>query len=172
MIQTSPGQQLKPVISPRGGPVDGEVTLSMVGLPPLQPVRIGFGSFGQYELVGRAEADELGNIHVNLRVPNWAQRDGVHFFFVSLGGQVARALSDPFHVTGPDGVARIAGTINAELGMGCLGLVGPYDTPYALEGEVDGWSPGQRVQVTGTVADRAPCGGEGLPISVREIRQA
>jgi hypothetical protein len=172
MIQTSLGQQIKPSISPRGAPVDGAVTLSMAGLPPLQAVRIGFGSFGQYEVVGRAEADELGNISVNLRVPTWAQRDGVHFFFVSLGGQVARALSDPFHVTAPDGIARIAGTINSEPAMGCVGLVGPYDTLYTLAGDVRGWSPGQRVQVTGTVADSAPCGGEGLPISVREIRQA
>jgi hypothetical protein len=171
MIQVTPGQQIKPLVSPRGGPVDGEVTLTIVGAEPLMPLRIGFGSFGMYELIGREQADAEGSFSMNIRVPYWAERDRVHFFFLSFGRARPRALSDPFHVTAPDGTARIVGTIRDEPGT-CLSLAGPDDTVYSLEGPASGWSPGMRVLVTGTIAREPTCGGDAVPIEVARIQPA
>ena len=171
MIQVTPGQDVKPFISPRGGPVDGEVTLSVIGADPLMPLRIGFGSFGQYELIAREQADVDGNFSMSIRVPYWAERDRVHFFFLSFGNRRPRALSDPFHVTAPNGTARIVGTIRSDPGN-CLSLDGPDDTVYSLEGPVGGWSPGMRVLVTGTIAREPACGGNGVPVVVQQIQPA
>ena len=171
MIQVAPGQQIKPLVSPRGGPVDGEVTLAVIGADPLMPLRIGFGSFGQYELIAREQADVTGNFSMNIKVPYWAERDRVHFFFLSFGRQRPRALSDPFHVTAPDGTARIVGTIRDDPGT-CLSLNGPDDTTYSLEGPIGGWSPGMRVLVTGTISREPACAGDAVPITVLGIQPA
>jgi hypothetical protein len=146
------------------------VTVTMIGLPPAQPVRMGFGSLSQYEVLGRGEADPVGSFSMEIKVPAWAELDRVHYFVVSLGGQMPRILSEPFHVTDADGTARIYGTVNDE-GVSCLAVDGQEDTLYTLQGNHRStWSVGQRVMVIGTVAERSACGGQGLPIAVREIR--
>jgi hypothetical protein len=170
MFQSAP--QEKPVASPRGAPVDGEVTLTMAGLPPLESVRIGFGSFHQNQGVGRAQADQEGRFTTSIRVPSWAEPDQVHFFFVSTTNQAPRILSEPFHVTGPDGTARVTGTISTVPGGSCVELAGPDGTLYALRGDLGVLNPGMRVQVVGTVGAEPGCSGQGLPIAVNEIRRA
>ena len=77
MSQSAP-QEIKPMLSVRGAPVGSEVTLTVVGLPPLARVRRGFGSFGGYESLGGSEADVYGVFTANLRVPYWGERDRVH----------------------------------------------------------------------------------------------
>lgn len=171
MIQVALDQEVKPLISPRGGPVDAEVTLTVIGADPLMSLRIGFGSFGQYELIARDQADTDGNFSTTIKVPYWAERDRVHFFFLSFGNRRPRALSDPFHVTAPDGTARIVGIIRDDPGN-CLALDGPDDTVYSLEGPIGGWSPGMRVLVTGTITKAPTCGGNGVPITVQQIQPA
>ena len=171
MIPFSPEQEIKPMLSVRGAPVGTEVTLTIVGLPPLMNVRMGFGSFEQYESLGRSDADVYGVFSANLMVPYWGERDRVHFFFFNFADQRPRMFSEPFLVTAPDGTARITGTITDQ-GTSCLALDGPDDTRFALEGPLGGWAPGTKVLVVGTVSDEAACGGEGLPILVREIHPA
>ena len=167
MIQTA--QQIVPVVDPRGGPPESEVTLTVTGLPPLQTIRIGFGSLSQYGVLGGGESDGDGNLTLKLKVPEWAERDRVHYWVVSPGNRLPRAFSKPFHVTSSDGTARILGTISAE-GSVCLALDGPENIQYTLLGDLAGWSPGQRVLVIGTVADDAACDGQGVPIAVRQIQ--
>lgn len=168
MPQSAP-QQIRPVLSRRGGPAGAEVRLTMDGVLPLLPVRIGFGSLSQYEVIARVEADVLGKLAVDLRVPAWAELDRIHYFVVSSGNQMPRVLSDAFHVTDAEGMARIYGAISAE-GLSCLMLDGPQSTLYALEGATGLWRAEQRVMVIGTVRDRPMCSSRGLPIAVREIR--
>lgn len=169
-MSASVPQELRPVVSPRGAPPEGEVTLTMTGLPPLQPIRIGFGSFHQNQNFGRAEAGEDGRVTVTVRVPDWAEQDRVHFFYVSQGNRAPRAFSDAFHVTAPDGTVRISGTISTVPAGSCVEMDGPDGTLYALQGDLGLWYPGDRVDVVGTVADGAGCSGRGLPIAVREMR--
>jgi hypothetical protein len=159
------------MLSVRGAPVGSEVTVTIVGLPPLMGVRMGFGSFEMYEALGGSEADVYGVFTANLRVPYWGERSRVHYFVVNFGDRRPRAFSDPFLVTAPDGSVRLEGTIRAD-GTSCLSMDGPDDTRFALEGPLAGWTPGTKVLVVGTVSDDAACGGEGLPIAVREIHPA
>jgi hypothetical protein len=170
MPQSAPGQQPpKPIMSIRGGPAGAEITLAMPGLTPAQSVRVGFGSLSQYEVLGRGETGPEGMLVANLIVPPWAELDRVHYFILNFGNQTPRIFSDPFHVTDAYGVARIYGTVNDQ-GVGCLAIDGPEDTLYTLQGDHRRWTAGQRVLVIGTVAETGACGGQGLPIAVREIQ--
>jgi hypothetical protein len=169
MPQVAPGQQpAKPVVFPRGGPPGTEVVVTMAGLEPFQTVRIGFGSLSQYEVIGRGDADSGGLLLQSLTVPSWGERDRPHYFVASFGNRIPRVLSEPFHVTDPNGVARIYGTVTE--GSSCLSVEGPEKTLYTLEGDTGLWSPGQRVLVIGTIAEESTCGSRGLPIAVREIQ--
>jgi hypothetical protein len=169
MPQVAPGQQAKPVVFPRGGPTGSEVVVTMAGLEPFQTVRVGFGSLSQYEVIGRGDADSGGLLLQTLVIPSWGERDRPHYFVASFGNRIPRILSEPFHVTDENGVARIYGTVTAD-GTSCLSVEGPEKTLYTLEGDVGLWSPGQRVLVIGTIAEGVACGSRGLPIAVREIQ--
>ena len=169
MPQSAPSQQPpKPATSLRGGPAGALVTVSMAGLPAAQSVRLGFGNLSQYEVLGRTDADGEGRFSADLQVPAWAEVDRVHFFVVSFGNVMPRVLSEPFHVTDPDGVAHVYGTINDQ-GVSCVAVDGPNDTTYTLQGNHRTWGAGQRVLVVGTIADAHACGGQGVPLVVREI---
>ena len=176
MPQSAPADEGKPVLSQRGGPVGAEIGVVVIGLPPFQRVRIGFGSLSQYEVLGGKDADATGTFDITLYVPQWAELDRVHFFVASYGGNdrpaslPPRVLSEPFHVTNAEGIARIYGTISPVATSSCLAVDGPDKTLYTLEGDTGLWSPGQRVMVIGTIADRSACGSKGVPITVKEIR--
>lgn len=169
MAQVPPVQERTLTTSRRGGPPRTEVAVSMDGLPPRQPVIIGFGSLAAHELVAEGEADAKGSLRLTVEVPYWAELNRPHFFFFAFADQRPRGFSPPFHVTAADGTARVTGTISAE-GTSCLALVGPGDTLYTLQGDLGTWAPGTRVTVVGTVLEGPACGGQGLPIAVREIR--
>ena len=103
-----------------------------------------------------------------LQVPAWARRDEVHYFFFSYGDQSPHVISDPFHVTAPDGTARVTGTVTVE-GMTCAVLSGPGEALYTLQGDTRSWPAGTRVLVIGTIGDPSACGVDGIPISVQQI---
>ena len=169
MPQSAPSQEKrKPILSLRGGPAGAEVTVVLTGLEPAQSVRIGFGSLSQYSGLGGGEAGPEGMMVSNIVIPDWAEVDRVHYFVLNLGNRLARILSEPFHVTDPEGIAHIYGTVNDQ-GIGCLAIDGPEDVLYTLQGDHRRWTAGQRVRVVGTIADVEACSGQGLPIAVREI---
>ena len=168
MTQLVSGQIARLGVSPRGGPVEGEVTVSLGGLRAGERIILGFGSLAAHELVAEVDTNDQGAFTTTVRIPYWAELDRPHFFFWALADQRPRGFSDPFHVTAPDGTARVTGTIR-DPGASCLTLEGPGGTVYTLQGDLGTWQPGTRVRVTGTVADGPACSGEGLPISVREI---
>ena len=168
-------QSVKLMTSLRGGPVGAEVSVAMGGLAPSYPIIVGFGSLAAHELLHFGETDAQGALAATVKIPYWAEVDGVHVFFYALEDQRPRGFSDPFHVTAPDGTATVAGTVNAD-GTSCLGLTrnpprpGGETTLYTLQGVTGSFAPGTRVSVVGTVAGGPACSGQGLPISVREIR--
>lgn len=173
--QVPPAQVPELVVSPRGAPVDAEVTVSMDGLRAGEMVILGFGSLAAHELVAQVEVNAEGAFVTTVKIPYWAELDRPHFFFWALADQRPRGFSDAFHVTARDGTARIAGTIAGPVSdptggaTDCVALRGPAETVYMLQGAIGGWAPGTRVRVIGTVAGDPACSGEGLPISVREI---
>jgi hypothetical protein len=175
MIHLAAAQTLKLITSSRGAPVDAEVGVTMGGLPARLPVIVGFGSLAAHELLAFTETNAEGAIAVTVKVPYWAELDGVHLFFYAFDDQRPRGFSDPFHVTAADGTAKVTGTLNGD-GVSCLGLTrdpprpGGEETLYTLQGATGTATSGTRVTVVGTVAGGPACSGQGLPISVREIR--
>lgn len=170
MIGLAPVQEPTLTVSPRGAPVDSEVTVSMAGLPPQLGIIIGLGSLSAHELIAQADTDAEGSVRVVVTIPYWAELDRPHVFFYAFADQRPRGFH-PFHVTAADGTARVTGTIRAG-GTSCVALDGPGGALYTLQGEIGDWAPGTRVTVIGRIAQGPACSGEGLPISVREIRPA
>ena len=122
MTPLPPSQQHTVVISPRGGAAGTEVTVGMAGLPPLTRVRISFGSMIAYEVIERTVTDMDGNFTMIVTVPTWVEVDELHYVLVSYGRGLPRQRSDGFHVTAPDGTARVEGEIRTDSG-GCLGSI-------------------------------------------------
>ena len=162
-------QQRTLVTSPRGGAPGSEVTVGMSGMPRSAGLRISFGSMSAYEVIDRVETDSEGNFTVTVRVPLWAEREEVHFFFVRYGAERTRVLSEGFHVTAPDGTAQVVGDLGSE-GGSCVELRNSAEVRYNLVGEIGQWPAGTRVSVSGTIADGASCGDQGVTIAVKEIK--
>ena len=162
-------QQHSVVISPRGGAAGTEVTVGMAGLPPLTRVRISFGSMIAYEVIDRTVTDMEGNFTMIVTVPSWVEVDQMHYVLVSYGRGQPRQLSDGFHVTAPDGTARVVGDIRSD-GGDCVALQDSSEVLYNLVGEIGQWAPGTFVSVTGDVADGSACEEQGISIAVREIK--
>ena len=167
VTQLSRPQERRLAVFPRGGPPGAEVTEQASRLLPLTRVAVGFGSFQEHQVLGRKTTDAEGDFSVVLQVPAWARRDEVHYF-VSYGDQSPHVISDPFHVTAPDGTARVTGTVTVE-GMTCAVLSGPGEALYTLKGDTRSWPAGTRVLVIGTIGDPSACGVDGIPINVQQI---
>jgi hypothetical protein len=175
MMHIATPQTLKLMTSLRGAPVDAEVGVTMGGLLAGSPIIVGFGSLAAHELLYFGQTDAQGMLSATVKVPYWAELNGVHLFFYAFEDQRPRGFSDPFHVTAADGTAMVTGEVNAD-GVSCLGLTRPPPRPggettlYTLQG-AGNWQPGARVSVVGTVSGGPSCGGQGIPIFVREIKQ-
>jgi len=168
MTPLPPSQQHTVVISPRGGAAGTEVTVGMAGLPPLTRVRISFGSMIAYEVIERTVTDMDGNFTMIVTVPTWVEVDELHYVLVSYGRGLPRQRSDGFHVTAPDGTARVEGEIRTDSG-GCVTLRNSSEVLYNLVGEMGQWPSGASVSVTGDIANGSSCEEQGIAIAVREI---
>lgn len=158
------------VIAPRGGAVGSEVTVGMAGAAPKASIRIAFANLQAYELIHTVVTDADGNFTTQVKVPDWAVTDQVHYFFANPGNQQPRAFSDGFHVTAADGTANVIGTLGRDVD-GCIELRDADDVLYNLVGDIGGWVPGDRVAVTGSIAGTSGCG-EGVAIEVHGIGRA
>ncbi len=160
-------------ISPISGPPGTSVTLRTGSLPAITPMRIGIGAthFG-FEELGQVMTDETGELSLTVQVPSWAQRELSHRFIVFDFYFVPLALSDVFHVTGPDGTVQRQGLIVAEDGDGdgeCRAMRGEDGMLYALEGDTRGYQQGDTVVVDGTVTESSGCA-QGVTLEVVRIR--
>src|SRR5687767_7951583 len=148
-------------ISPRGGAIGTVVSLSATGLPPEATLLIAFANLQSYQLMQRVITDKDGAFTTTQEVPEWAELNGAHYFFASFADERPLAFSYAFHVTPRSGVARVQGTIGSQV-EGCVDLKTPGDVLYHLTGDVGALKAGDRVSVTGTIADQAVCGGAGV----------
>jgi hypothetical protein len=112
--------------------------------------------------------DKDGSFSTTQEVPVWAELNGAHYFFASFFDERPIAFSHAFHVTPKSGVARVSGTIGSTA-EGCIDLKTPGDVLYHLTGDAGTRVAGERVVVTGAIADAAVCGGAGVTIDVSAI---
>ena len=167
-LETLRQERPKPSAMPGGGPPGSRVTVRMGGLPPGIPLLVSFGALSSgYEILARTETDAEGVIDVEVTVPSWASPADRNFFFVSPPDELNRIVSDPFLVTGADGVLRISGRLAAAEGV-CTSLESDDGRPVALVGDTTPATPGASVLVEGTVAEGPICG-EVLTLRVRRI---
>ena len=170
MFKPPPSQVRLPLpIRPKGGAIGTEVQLSATGLAPNVSHLIAFANLTKYQLLGRVTTDENGSFAAAHRVPDWAEPDGVHYFFAALGNEVPLAFSTGFHVTAADGSATVTGWIGNRA-EGCVDLRDVKEELYHLVGDVGERKPDDRVVVRGTIADATACSGTGIVIAVRDVR--
>ncbi len=151
------GRQLKS-FSPRLGPPGTVVTLQAGDLPIRAPLRVGVGALRLgFEEAGWILSGEDGEFTFELEIPSWATHDMSLFFIAFDPYFKPLALSQVFHVTGPEGTVLRHGRIARDDG-GCPTLNGPDRLPYALVGDVDELEPGTEVTVEGRIAERSVCG--------------
>ncbi len=152
-------------VHPLAGPPGTEVQVEMGGLPPNTGVVIAFGGLrAGYQWVDEVASDEDGRLSEQVRVPDWADADETHYFFVKFPGQAPVATSPAFYLTGEDGRIRVRGEVTDE-GREFPTLRGPDDELYCLGGEVAGFEPGNRVRIEGRLAESLDCP-EGIPVEV------
>ncbi len=92
----------------------------------------------------------------------------MHYFFASFSDERPLALSDGFHVTTAGGTARVRGKIGDQA-ESCVEPRNSGDGLYHLMGGIGERVLGDRVTVTGTIADAAACSGPGIAIAVTDI---
>jgi hypothetical protein len=89
-------------IAPASGAPGTEVTVRAGGLPPGARFEVGFGAANtNFEILGQAAADSLGELSVVVKVPEWAEAGRGYQFVVAPVNQPPRAASDTFRVTAP-----------------------------------------------------------------------
>ena len=165
------GQGPSLVISPPGGAAGVEVVVHVRGLPPGSTAVVGFGGIASpHEILGEGRADPEGELSLTDTIPSWVEPHGSYLFYVAFSDQRPVAFSDPFLVTGPDGVVRVAGRITEE-GVTCTAMRGSGDELYTLVGPIGSAAPGDDVVVTATIAEASICM-QGITLVVQSIRDA
>ncbi len=165
------GQDVSVAISPPGGPGGTEVVVRARGLPPGSTVVVGFGGIASpHEILGEAPTDSEGALSLTDTIPSWVEPNRSYLFYVAFSDQRPVAFSDPFLVTGPDGVVRVRGRITDE-GVTCPAMRGPGEELYTLAGSLGSAVPGDDVAVTATIADASICM-QGITLVVQEIEGA
>ena len=155
-------------MTPRGGVIGSEVTIGTAGLMPDTTMLVAFANLQSYELLRRIVTDKDGAFTVTVKVPLWAEVNGVHYIFVSLFDERPIAMTAPFHVASPDGAARLTGFIGENVGE-CVQMK-KGEVTYHLVGINGKHRLDELVSVTGTLSegDRDPCGQENLTIMVTD----
>jgi hypothetical protein len=78
------------------------VTIRAGGLPPGGQFEVGFGAANSnFEILGQARADSLGELTAVVKIPGWAEAGKGYQFVVAPVNQPPRAISDTFRVTAP-----------------------------------------------------------------------
>lgn len=185
-------------LEPHSGPPGTDVQVRVAGFPPDVAVDVGFGPAGEEEfrLLSRSSTGSEGTTAAAVRVPDDAV-PGRAYRFVAAYSPALLRLADTFRVTAPApagaapadtetggrmdtdtagaaapgaGEVRVVGRLTDE-GVECPALRGDDGRLYTLAGDTGGFKPGDRVTVTGTVAEMSTCM-QGTTISVRSIEKA
>lgn len=157
------------ILSQKSAPPGAAVELSAVGLPGAASVVIAAGATVQSATpVGEATTTERGRLDTSVTVPAAAKPGDTLLFVVETPDGRLRLASAPLAVADPAAFVTVTGTLSNE-GATCPALRGDDGKLYTLvPTETGAFGPGDRVKVTGTVAEMSTCM-QGTTLSVTSI---
>jgi hypothetical protein len=153
-------------LSSRGGPAGSKVTVTMSGLVLHAHVAVGFGSFGEHEILMHDTATVDGFFKATVTIPP-ATTPGTYYFFLQDNDNAApfgRPLA--YVVTTKDGTARVSGTLGT--GAECPTVKSVTEEVYSLTGAKNLPAPGTEVAVVGKIVDQSTCQ-QGITIAVQSV---
>lgn len=155
-------------VDPVYGPPGTEVTVYTENLPLQAAVHLGVGATRTgFEALYTAEQGMWGEVSGTITIPETAPWDRAVLLVAFDAIFAPIGLSDPFHVTRPDGILRRTGEVTDE-GVECLAFRDSDGYLYTLIGETDGLEPGQPAVVEGTYVEASTCM-QGTTIDVKRI---
>lgn len=152
------------------------VEVEVAGFPPGEEVLVGGGlAQSEFQVSERLRTDGAGASTVTLTVPSSAGPGEAWVFVAMTGDRDLRARTEALPVAGGGADEGIAGTgvvtvegVVSDEGVECLAIRGDDGRLYTLVGRHAGLEPGQRVRVSGEVAEMSFCM-QGTTLAVRSI---
>jgi hypothetical protein len=149
-----------------------DLTLTASGLPGNSEVTVAAGpSPGELRRLVQAKTSDRGDLLTTVAVPPAPDGGNTLVFVIETADQRIRLVSPPFKVAAAAAAISVTGTLSRE-GAECPALRGDDGKLYSLTPKALGaFGPGDRVKVTGTVAEVSTCM-QGTTIVVTEISAA
>lgn len=155
-------------VDPLYGPPGTEVTVYTENLPLQAAVHLGVGATRTgFEALFTAEQGMWGEVSGTITIPESAPWDRAVLLVAFDAIFAPIGLSDPFHVTRPDGILRRTGEVTDE-GVECLAFRDGDGYLYTLIGEIEGLEPGEAAVVEGTYVEASICM-QGTTIDVTRV---
>lgn len=155
-------------VAPLHGPPGTEVTVYTENLPLQAKVHLGVGATRTgFEALFEAEQGMWGEISGTIRIPETAPWDRAVLLVAFDAIFAPIGLSEPFHVTRPDGILQRTGEITDE-GVECLAMRDTDGFLYTLIGATDGLEAGAPVVLQGRFVEASTCN-QGTTIEVVEV---
>jgi len=144
-------------IEPTHGPAGTQVTLYTENLPLQARVHLGVGATRTgFEAIVEVEQGVWGEVSGTIRIPETAPWDRAVLLVAFDAIFAPIGLSEPFHVTRPDGILQRTGEITGE-GVECLAMRDTDGFLYTLIGETEGLREGQPVVIEGRFVEASTC---------------
>jgi len=158
-------QQIEPLHGPHGT----VVTVYTENLPLQARVHVGVGATRTgFEALAEAEQGMWGEVSGTINIPETAPYDRALMIVAFDAIFAPIGLSDPFHVTRPDGTLDRTGRITDE-GVECLAMRDGDEFLYTLVGNTEGLSAGDPIVVTARMVEMSTCQ-QGTTLEVIEAR--
>jgi hypothetical protein len=146
-------QQVDPLFGPSGT----VVTIYTENLPLQAKVHVGVGATRTgFEALYQAEQGMWGEVSATITIPENVPTDRAVLLVAFDAIFAPIGLSDPFHVTRPDGTLQRTGKVTGE-GVECLAMRDTDGFLYTLIGNVAGLAAGQDVIVQARYVETSTC---------------
>ncbi len=155
-------------VAPMHGPPGTEVVIYTENLPIQAKVHLGVGATRTgFEALHEAEQAMWGEVSGTITIPETAPWDRAVLLVAFDAIFAPIGLSEPFHVTRPDGILQRTGRITDE-GVECLAMRDGDDFLYTLIGEVGDLEPGDPVVLQARYVEMSVCN-QGTTLEVVEV---
>jgi hypothetical protein len=144
-------------VEPMYGPPGTEVTIFTENLPLQARVHLGVGATRTgFEALIEAEQGMWGEVSGTITIPETAPWDRAVLLVAFDAIFAPIGLSEPFHVTRPDGILQRTGRITDE-GVECLAMRDTDGFLYTLVGNTGGLAAGQSVVIEARYVEMSTC---------------